>query len=507
MHRLRDWPVFAAAVLAFSWFLPSLVQSKSIFDDDPSAAPSTPPVSAPRTPATTPPPPPAANDHPTASPPAPASERPARNNSLEKRKVPGPADRAKILKVVKDIYREEYAERATARKIALAKELLSEAEKIEANFSARYVLLDEAQGAAIAAGDVADCRLALEQIGREYDIDVVTTTVSAMRKLADRPIDDAPILHWAADEVERLLSERNFDGAKQVSRALSSRAARSGDTEDRDKLKTLDAILLEADRVRPSFEKLKTSPDDPAANLVAGRFVCFALQQWESGLPMLMKGADARLADLARQDAAAPDDSSKQFELAGQWWDLSLAGRATPSQRMQYRSRAGYWYAKADLNLSGLNRVTADKRLEDISKDAFAHQGETQSLVFESYIDGNTEIHLTPRGIYLKVIDHVAKPGTNDNHDDPTYLNGAIWKLRWKIPDQLRGPDETELLAMPIGRPNFNMEWVSVGRERGVPERKDRTPPSIRTEKDEQIVWIPDPESGARWYVIRLTRR
>ncbi len=44
-----------------------------------------------------------------------------------------------------------------------------------------------------------------------------------------------------------------------------------------------------------SQEKLKESPDDPAANLAVGSYLCFNKDQWERGLPMLAKGSDPAL--------------------------------------------------------------------------------------------------------------------------------------------------------------------------------------------------------------------
>jgi hypothetical protein len=46
---------------------------------------------------------------------------------------------------------------------------------------------------------------------------------------------------------------------------------------------------------------LKTSPDDPAANLKMGRYLCLIKGDWKRGLPMLAQSNDNALKALAQQ--------------------------------------------------------------------------------------------------------------------------------------------------------------------------------------------------------------
>ena len=41
-------------------------------------------------------------------------------------------------------------------------------------------------------------------------------------------------------------------------------------------------------RVKQAMAKLATTPDDPASNALAGRFLCLRKQDWQAGLPMLV---------------------------------------------------------------------------------------------------------------------------------------------------------------------------------------------------------------------------
>src|SRR6185503_8519181 len=57
-------------------------------------------------------------------------------------------------------------------------------------------------------------------------------------------------------------------------------------------------------RIKPSLKTLEEKPDDPAANLLAGLYRCFARGEWGRGLPMLAKGSDAGLASVAQAEIA-----------------------------------------------------------------------------------------------------------------------------------------------------------------------------------------------------------
>ena len=65
------------------------------------------------------------------------------------------------------------------------------------------------------------------------------------------------------------------------------------------------AQCADFEKVKASLEKLKSSPDDPDANLAAGRFYCLTRGDFARGLPMLAKGSDPAL------KAAIIDEATK----------------------------------------------------------------------------------------------------------------------------------------------------------------------------------------------------
>ena len=85
---------------------------------------------------------------------------------------------------------------------------------------------------------------------------------------------------------------------------------------------------------------------------------------------MLAKGEDAKLKGAASADIGAVEDAEKQFVAAGEWSDLGEASSGIIKAGM--RERAAYWYGVAGPNLSGLNRVLAEKRVAEAGPGAVA---------------------------------------------------------------------------------------------------------------------------------------
>ena len=104
---------------------------------------------------------------------------------------------------------------------------------------------------------------------------------------------------------------------------------------------------------------LENNPDDPDANLIAGRFLCFLKGEWEQGLPMLAKGSDAELKAMANSEFADRPDA---LALGDSWWSFSdrVEGRTQDAARQH----AAAWYTQALPRLAELKRKLVESRLE-----------------------------------------------------------------------------------------------------------------------------------------------
>ena len=131
---------------------------------------------------------------------------------------------------------------------------------------------------------------------------------------------------------------------------------------------------VEATELAKAYEDVKTArvklaktPDDPEANLVAGKYLCFVKGDWENGLPMLAFGKDDALKALAAKDLAGVESSSDRAKLGDGWWDLAEKQSGTAKRQLQ--ARAVYWYRQALPGLTGLAKDKVEKRAELVKAD------------------------------------------------------------------------------------------------------------------------------------------
>jgi WD40 repeat protein len=125
------------------------------------------------------------------------------------------------------------------------------------------------------------------------------------------------------------------------------------------------AVKKGFDRLQPFLDRLKKDPKDAQANFKLGQYFGLLKGKWERALPLLALGSDEALKALAARDLARPKDGKDQLAVADGWWDLA-AKQKDPAQ-LHMLLRAGYWYEQAALNVTGLSRTKALKRIEKIA--------------------------------------------------------------------------------------------------------------------------------------------
>jgi hypothetical protein len=109
-------------------------------------------------------------------------------------------------------------------------------------------------------------------------------------------------------------------------------------------------------RLKTSRDALDTNPDDPDANLAVGKFDCLVKGDFANGLPLLAKGSDKTLAELAKLDLTQSVDASEQVQVADGWW-------ATGKKPAQLRAKQ--LYEGALPRLTGIARTKVEKRIQE----------------------------------------------------------------------------------------------------------------------------------------------
>src|SRR5262249_7509411 len=163
------------------------------------------------------------------------------------------------------------------------------------------------------AGDVDAAFRALEPLAKEFEVDGLALRVAALTTAA--PAAKTPAAHQALAETGLDLIDEAGAGEKfEAGLGALNGAEAAGETGESPALTTrvkargdeLRALVKEYEAVKTARAKLKDSPDDDKANLVVGKFLSLRLGDWDRGLPLLAKGADAKFKTQAENDLAKP---------------------------------------------------------------------------------------------------------------------------------------------------------------------------------------------------------
>lgn len=93
-------------------------------------------------------------------------------------------------------------------------------------------------------------------------------------------------------------------------------------------------------------EKLKTTPEDPDASTVVGKYLAFVQGNFDDGMKFLGKSSDKTLRTLAEHEQAPlyTDTAVKKVGIGDEW---VLAAKTFPALSRIFYDRAASWYTKA----------------------------------------------------------------------------------------------------------------------------------------------------------------
>ncbi len=290
----------------------------------------------------------------------------------ERSAVPPANDLAKATEQIKKLFKSEYAKTKTADRLALAAKLLELGAETKDDAAARYVLLREASDIAAKAGDPALAMRALDELTAKFEVNVG----EARTALAALIVAGATTPNAAASATETLLAAA--DDAKAgddwptnvaLTKAAETASRKAGFTgmaaSARARLKEAEMLQREAEIAKDHFAKLKTAPDDEAANLAVGRFYCLFKQDWDAGIVCLLKCSDAKLKAAAEKDANALSGTEVDKMSAGDAW-YDLANQLAVDIKPALQVRAHYWYTRSVADVRGLNKTRVEKRIAEI---------------------------------------------------------------------------------------------------------------------------------------------
>jgi len=209
---------------------------------------------------------------------------------------------------------------------------------------------------------------------------------------------------------------------------------------------------------RKAQAQLETMPDDPQANLLVGRRMCFVLGQWDRGLMHLARGSDDALRQLADADLNSGDDLDAAQTMADQWRAAAGRGDREPAEQISMLRRCREHLNRAlemsrgtdrekeiddrlqavDQQLAALEAVDSGDASASVAQFALEFDGQDDALVTNLRYDGSLPI----------TIEAIVKPaayggfvvGNNDQSGVGIALDSQLrrwaWVCRSKTPNQ-----------------------------------------------------------------------
>lgn len=317
----------------------------------------------------------------------PKKEDPVRPPTEPVARVPVPDKEALAAadKIVKDLFKEDYAKKAPADLLALSQTLHRQALETNDDAAARYVMLTEAADLAARAGDLVQALKVVEDLAARYEVSSGTAKAPVFEK-ANAVLKGKEESKLLAEEAQVAVGEAlaadDFDAADRLI-VVGQVAARKAQAAAM--VSALAKRSDEAKKMREEFAKvqaalaaLEKKPNDAAANEVAGKYYCLVKGDWGRGLPMLVQCNDTKLKELAEKDAATPGKTDEQIGLGDAWYDYGSAQEA--NVKTQAQLRAAYWYAQALPSLSGLTKTKVEARMAELDKLAEKHRTNGEAL-------------------------------------------------------------------------------------------------------------------------------
>jgi len=223
------------------------------------------------------------------------------------------------------------------------------------------------------------------ELGDDPYWQMTVDSLGACSAVTVTPAANGALVESAVERIDRALAADRFSEAGKIA-TIADAAAKK--TRDQTKNAEVAARRKEIDRLEGAFNeqreaanRLKSQPDDPAANLAVGKYLCLVKGRWETGLPHLAKAADAAWRAVAQKELAAPATADSQNELAEAWYQL--AQQADAAYQPEINDRALFWYRKALPNFSGLHKASTEKRIAELTHGRTTDSGGPLAVSFK----------------------------------------------------------------------------------------------------------------------------
>ncbi|MHB8968921.1 MAG: DUF1559 family PulG-like putative transporter [Pirellulaceae bacterium] len=284
--------------------------------------------------------------------------------------VPDPLSLERARELVRQLYKKEFdAQQEISQQQALAQRMLKQVDQMSNDPAGHYVLLEIVIKIATRIGDTSTAVAALDDLTENFEVDELSKMHETLTTLAKKDrsrVGVSLLLAKSRVLVDTAIQQEQFETAESLCQIATAAARQLGDRDAVNQIQQQAQLVEESQKSLRDVQRILanlTDQDDPNAHLRVGRYYCFTKGEWEKGLPLLAKGSDSRLKQLAEEELRNPTVPEDQLRLADGWWELGVQDSARQKPLQQ---RAAFWYERALPALSsGLWRAKVEMRLKE----------------------------------------------------------------------------------------------------------------------------------------------
>ena len=304
--------------------------------------------------------------------------RPASHVVEQRNPIPDAAERRKAEREFDKLFQADLKKAKSPKdRLDLARRMYDRARSKSDKLPLIYVLLNQASDLFAAAGEAPLACDAIQELARVFEVEAGPRKAEAIETGLGEALFPNQFFATSVGTLmltETALADQNFQLARRFGTLASLGAKKTKNAElisyaDR-RMANVRALHDGYLRMVKAREKLQTTPDDPHAKLIVGKYLCLTIGDWQQGLPLLQESSDAAWAELATRELAEPTESLAQAALGDMWWNLAepLAGNTKTELQLQGK----YWYMHALDRLQGFDRLRLEERVNKLPGIAFS---------------------------------------------------------------------------------------------------------------------------------------
>ena len=253
--------------------------------------------------------------------------------------------------------------------------MLEQASQNGDDVAVKYALLSEARKLGVDVGSVELIESAVGATAMAFEVDLAKLVAESYEDTVAKtrlPAVNKAIVQALLPRLGTAMKAEEFNLAARLGKLALDTVRKSRDAELTKQVVELNRELATVkgdwDKLQTALTTLTDKPEDPAANLAVGRYLCFTKGDWDAGLPLLAKSGDGMLRALAKQSVPAPADAPAQMALGDAWF--AAAEAATKKAKPDFEAGAARYYRLALPNLTGLVKVKVEQRLKQLPAPA-----------------------------------------------------------------------------------------------------------------------------------------